>query len=170
MKTMKKFGFTAMAALAIALSSCSSDSDGGSGSNAATYINASVDGTAFETFEVQGQSSASASRIVSGSDTFITITGVSSTTDAMEIVLHNITATGTYPAGPSNDLTLVYSATSSQMAYASDADCTGATGTVTVTSISDTKIEGTFSFTGKTDDCTGQKAVTNGKFRGTFAN
>jgi uncharacterized protein DUF6252 len=179
MKTFKKFGFTALAALAIALSSCSSDSDGGGGSSSLdTYISAKVDGANFETTSFQGQSLGVATKSGSG-DSQAIIVSCSNATDvtsqnfeAIHIaIIGPVTVGNTYDVNSNTNTTLGYVMANPSNVSWDTGDCDGATGTITITALTDTKIEGTFTFTGaKDDDCASHKVVTEGEFRGTFQN
>ena len=178
MKTIKKLGLVLSLAIATILSSCSKDSDGGSSlaiPATGSYINAKIDGADFTTV-IAGQSAATAVRSGSDVSTSILIGGSSfnmadpSNSKTISLSLNGITATGTYNLNSENsESMLLYTIknSTSQITYATG-DCTGANGTVTISSISATKIEGTFSFTGKDDACTGTKTNTNGTFRGVF--
>lgn len=179
MKTLKKIGFIAFAAFTLVLSSCSSDSDGGGSSSLDTYITAKVDGVSFETASIQGQSVGVAMKQGTGDMQLITISCGDQTSfddqnyKAIYIALVGpVTAGSTYQVNSSTNNTLGYTETNGDVDVTWDTgDCENATGTITVTSISDTKIEGTFSFTGSDQNqCSSQKTVTNGKFRGTFTN
>jgi uncharacterized protein DUF6252 len=177
MKTFKKFGFTALAVLAIALASCSSDSDGGGSSDLDTYISATVNGVDFETSSIQGQPVGVASKSGTGDTQFITVScGNQTSFDDQEhqaifiALVGPLTAGSTYQINSSTNNTLGYTEVNGDNDLTWDTgDCDNATGSITVTSITDTKIEGTFSFTGSDDEnCSSQKTATNGKFRGTF--
>ncbi len=164
----------AFAALAVVMSSCSGDDGGGGGSSLDTYVNATVDGAAFKTFSVQGQSLGSALKTGTGDQTLISVTGSSmqSATDtnvkSINITLMGITTTGTYEINANTQSLIAYVDSALGLSW-DTSNCDAATGTITVTTLTDAKIEGTFSFTGVNDDnCADQKVVTNGKFRGTF--
>ncbi|AWA28771.1 hypothetical protein HYN48_00950 [Flavobacterium magnum] len=175
MKTFKKIGLTALMALAFVFNSCSSDSDGGGSSSLSTYISAKVDGVAFETASIQGQSFGVASKSGTGDMQVISVSCTnqsaitSQTYDAMHVILVGpVTAGTTYQVNQDTDHTLGYVEAPGNISW-DTGDCQNATGSITVTTLTDTKIEGTFNFTGsKDDDCASQKTVTNGKFRGTF--
>src|SRR5688572_19372456 len=102
MKTLKRIGMLAFTVMAVALTACSGD-DGGGGSSLDTYVNASVDGTAFKTFSVQGHSLGSAMRTGTGDGTLISVTGssaesmTSTNIKTINLTLMGITTTGTYP-------------------------------------------------------------------------
>ncbi|MGQ2982156.1 DUF6252 family protein [Flavobacterium sp.] len=172
MKTIYKTVMVLIAATTL-LTSCSDDSDGNTGGNtpSGTYISAKVGGSTFETLSQQGFNAASATKQVIGDDTFITITATSGNTNTMVITLMGITATGTYDVGPASENAVAFFDTATETAFASSADCAGAEGELKVTHYSAEKIEGTFTFTGKSDDdCSQSKTVTQGKFRGIYAN
>jgi hypothetical protein len=179
MKTIKKLSLMFAIGFATILSSCSKDEDPTTTSTipaTGTYINAKVDGADFTTI-VAGQTAGSAVRNVVGGLNIILVSGSSvSLSDVQSqkniaLSLNNITAPGTYPlngtsgnAGTYTDLNAGTTTT-----YSSTADCQGATGSVTVTAISATQIEGTFNFIGKKDGaCSATKTVTEGSFRGVF--
>lgn len=154
-----------MALIFSSLTACSGDDGGGDGggSNMATYIKAKVDGQAFTTFETNGFLSAIAEK--DGDAIYV----IGSATDgtAMTITLTGITAPGTYVIdGTEGNNGIAYVA--NDVAYSSITTCENHEGSVTITTINDTKIEGSFSFTGNKNDCSGSKSITNGKFRGTF--
>lgn len=90
----------------------------------------------------------------------------------MTVVLIGVSAPGTYEVNSDTNTTLGYAEETSGTDVSWDTgDCEGASGTITVTTLTDTKVEGTFSFTGANDEaCGDQKVVTNGSFRGTFTN
>jgi len=177
MKKMKTFGWAAFAALTLAFTGCSSDDNGGGNSSLDTYITAKVDGNSFETYSINGQSLGVATRSGTGESSAIIIscsnaTAVTATQfESIQIALIGITAPGTYQVNANTNSTLGYvMATPTNVSW-DTGDCEGATGTVTITTLNETKVEGTFSFTGaKDDDCASHKVVTNGEFRGTFMN
>lgn len=172
MKTIYKTAVSLIAAMAV-LTSCSGDDNNTSVNvpSTGTYISANVGGANFETLSQQGFNAASATKQVIGDHTFITITAASANTNSMVITLMDVTATGTYDIGPASENAVAFFDTPTETAFSSNADCTGATGELKVTQYSDTKIEGTFTFTGKSDDdCSQSKTVTNGQFRGEYAN
>lgn len=178
MKTAKKFGWAAFLALSLSLTACSGSDDSGSSSSssASTYINAKVDGTAFKTLVVSGHPFGVAARSGTGESTLISVTGSSAESltaqnvKTINMTLIGITAPGTYTFGPESSSTLAYVDSALGLSW-DTSNCSGATAQVVVTTLNATKIEGTFTFTGKDDEnCSSQKVVTEGKFRGTFAN
>lgn len=166
LKTLRKITFITIAFLAL---SCSKDDNGGSSNipSSGSYINAKINGNSFST-TISGVSTASASRSGTGSETLIFVIGSNIESKNINLTLYGITAPGTYTLNSDSDS--VMSTVDSGVAY-STGGC-GVSGTLKVTAIDATKIEGTFSFTGKdTDNCatSATKTVTNGSFRGVFA-
>ena len=169
-RTLKKTGIVGLLVLAAA---CSSDSDGGSGGTlpSGTYIKSNFDGSSWQTFEVAGQSATVAMSNGTGAERTILIngTGNMSGTDSMVINLMGIDAPGTYTIDADSGGVLAYVVTASSLSY-DTSNCDGASGTVVITAINDTKVEGTFSFTGKVDEnCSDSKTFTEGSFRGVFS-
>jgi hypothetical protein len=172
MKTLHRFCATAFIAASLTFSSCSSD-DGGGGSSTpnGTYIKATVDGAAFQTLEIQGQSLATALKTGTGSGTLIMIQGSGDMNGSQTMVINmmGITGIGTYDVNADSDgTTLAFVESGSTTSY-DTSNCAGATGTLNITHYDDTKVEGTFSFVGKVDeDCSMSKTITNGSFRGVY--
>lgn len=171
MKNLYKSVFAFVAAATL-LTSCSDDSDGGTNNGnipeTGTYINAKIDGDQFETMSIQGFTTGAASKSGVGESTFIMVTASAENTNTMVIGLMGITGTGTYALNADTETFVAFTDMNSNIAYHSSADCTGVDGEIKITHFSDEKIEGTFSYTGADDDCTGTKNVTNGKFRGVY--
>lgn len=170
MKSIKLLGTALILSLSVLFSSCSSDDNNSGASNLDTYISASVAGQNFRTYSLAGESTGIATRF--GGEINISATSVEGTTfqnaNTIVINLSGITATGTYQLNSTSDSYLAYVDGASQKIFSTD-DCEGSTGTITVTLLNDQKIEGTFTFTGKESfECSEQKVVTSGMFRGTF--
>lgn len=176
MKTIKKIGLMAFTALALVLTSCSSDSDGGSSSvpGTGTYVNAKVDGAAFTTLSVQGHTLGAAVKSGTGTSTYISVTGsaaeslTATNIKTINLLLMGITTTGTYTINADSESIVSYVDSALEKSW-DTSNCSGTTATVIVTTLNDSKIEGTFSFTGADDDnCSSKKVVTEGSFRGEF--
>jgi hypothetical protein len=171
MKTLKRIGLLAFTALSLTFVSCGDTEGSGTGIELDTFINAKVDGSDFKTFAVGNISAGTAVR--SGNN--VSVIGVAKTAhDATEsrtitIVLANITEPGTYNiSNTSIGSRLAYYDSVADTTW-DTTDCEGAAGTVNVTTLSDAIIEGNFAFTGKDDDdCSSQKVITSGSFKGTF--
>ena len=178
MKTIKKIGLFLAVALVSFTTSCSSDDNGGGGGgftgpSTGTFIKAKVGGSNF-----LAEGSFASGGFTSGN---IVLTGTSTSGKSIGIQLYALDGTlevGTYNVGASNDenahsgnLTFVdvNTSTFSVITYNS-LFCESSTGTIEILHVDDTKIEGTFEFSGKEvrdgDDCSGDvKTVTNGSFR-----
>jgi hypothetical protein len=173
MKTLKTLNRIVMVGAALVALSCSkSDDNGGGGSTpgSGTYIKAKVDGTWKQTFSVQNNSVGVAVSTGTGATRIIEIAGANDQTgsSSFAIYLMGINATGDYTISPSSQSVLSYEETASDTSW-DTGECDNATGTLHITTLTDTKIEGTFSFTGKDgDDCSSSKSVTEGSFRGVF--
>lgn len=169
-------GKMTLLAAVVACSSCSKDDDNNNyvpvnqTPNNASYITGKVDGADFSTI-IFGTSTAQSTRVGAGDSTQTTVFGGDLAANSITISLWNVNSTGTYTINNESESVLNYSPGSGGVAY-STGECAGATGTVTVTYLDATKIEGTFSFEGiDTENCAGgHKTVTEGSFRGTFQN
>ena len=175
MKTIKQLSFALVVALVTTLSSCSSDSSSGSssGPSTGTFIKAKVAGADF-----LGQGDLASGGYSSGNLVLqaTTTAGKSiniqlyATDGSLETGTYNVSATSTDDSHVGSlSLIEVNTGTMTSMTYDS-AICSNASGTIVITFIDATKIEGTFTFTGKElrdgDDCSGgTKNVTNGSFR-----
>lgn len=168
MKTIKKLSVVVALTMMTIFSSCSSSDSGGGAPATGSYITAKINGASFTTL-ISGVSAASASKSGTGADTLIMVLGSSLSTNSVNINLYGITATGTYTLNSSSDSVMAYVESATSKAYGTGI-CDGSTGSITVTYLDATKIEGTFTFTGKDgENCdAAAKNVTEGKFRGVF--
>lgn len=178
MKTIKRLSLVFALVVAATFSSCGGDDDAAPAPSpvpaTGTFINATADGAPFTTV-FMGVSTASAQKFTSGGVTTMAISGSNfNTTNPMNtqtIVLSLVGVTGTGPVAISqnsvSNLSYVPAAGTVGTAF-NTMGCSGTSGTVNITSFSATKVEGTFSFTGKNDGCTASKTVTNGSFRAEF--
>lgn len=152
-----------MIAFALTISACDSDSDdGGDGNVTLGKMEAKVDGTQWDA------SNATASTVTAGGFSILTIAGAKATNsntsaDAMTISFslapgENL-STGTYTLG---------TAPLASMSFTPGADLTntilGLTGTVTITTINDDEVKGTFSFEGESALSGDTSSVTSGSF------
>lgn len=131
-----------------------------------SFVNGKVDGVPYASLVT------SCSKAGSGSSAVITILGGDVAANSISVVLSGITATGNYPVNTETESLLNYSPGSGGVAY-STGECSGASGSITVTAIDETHVEGRFSFTGKdTENCDSgvTKTVTEGTFKGVFQN
>lgn len=162
MKDFKTIGRTVSLAIAMAFAAaCSSDDAGGAGGGSGSFLQGKADGSNFKA-EIMGQSTVVAVR----NGNFYQVSGSNADMKNISIGLFNVTGPGTFEAGPDTDNVLSYFENNTSY---DTSNCDGATGTVTVTVLTEEKIEGTFSFSGKVDDnCAQGKTITEGKFRGVF--
>ena len=177
MKNFNKLAIILFTGLTIMFSSCSSDSDsnGGGGSGPATgaYIKANVAGSGFL---AEGNLAAG-----TFTDTGMSISGSTITGKSLMLQFYNISSnltTGTYNINATNTgnqytggvtYNDVNTSTFSVVSYSS-INCDNSNGTLTITYIDATKIEGTFSCTAKevkeSEACDGAtKSITSGSFR-----
>lgn len=164
--------------LTFAIASCSSNDDNSTPITPVTppanssFITAKVNGQGFST-NIFGVSAASANRSGTGSGTLIQVLGSNLGSNSISINLIGVTTTGTYTIDPSVDgSVMAYTPGTGGVSYGTGI-CDGSGGTLTVTTLTDTKIEGTFSFVGKDGENCGTsetKNVTEGSFRGIFVN
>jgi hypothetical protein len=169
MKAIKLIGKCLFVSLSMLVLSCSSDDngDGGESTPDGTFIEGMVDGTQYTTYNIQGTSVGVAMSTGSGSGRLIMISGSNDMngTTSFSINLLGINSTGTYQINPDSDSVLAFV---SGVSY-DTSNCSGATGTINITTLNDNEIEGTFDFTGKDDEnCSASKSVTSGSFRGEF--
>ncbi|SCY83595.1 hypothetical protein SAMN02927903_02555 [Flavobacterium caeni] len=164
-----------MIAFSLFLAACSSDDNNnayvppvGTPSND-TYVTGKVEGADFSSI-IFGVSAANCQKIGSGDDQIVTILGSDMAANSITISLYGPITARDYTVNAGTNSFLNYSPGSGGVAFATTADCTGASGTITVTHVDDSKVEGTFSFTGvDTEDCAGgSKTITQGTFRGTY--
>jgi hypothetical protein len=128
-----------------------------------SYIRATIDGKEFST-NVDGIETVVVTNLYGS----IQITGTNSIGDVIQLNLDEVTVPGTYTVNNDSASLLVYSDFNNTKEYGTG-PCDDASGTVVVTAITDTKIEGTFMFTGREfEDCSSAKTVSNGSFRGVF--
>lgn len=176
MKTFKTVSKLALVVLAVFITSCSKDDPAPTPTPtpipaSGSFITATVDGTAFSTL-IFGVSTATANRVGTGPDALIQVLGSDLAGNALSINLIdlNIIAGQTYTLNPSLDGSVMAIVTTASNAAWGTGNCEGSTGTITITAYDNTKIEGTFRFTGKDgDNCSAPaKTITNGSFRGVF--
>ncbi len=145
------------ATLAFAIG-CSSDNSGPSGQNGA--MTAKIDGTSWSSTSAAVTQNASG-----GAGTIIAVSGANTAGESIAFAFVT-TGPGTYPidnASPTNAVLIEHGNSWS-------ASVIGGTGTITVTTLTATRIAGTFSFTGVAigNASPAQRSVTNGVFDVTY--
>jgi hypothetical protein len=172
MKKIYNTAFALLVLVGVTAISCSDDDSNSTYNSTPTgsYIKGKVDGAQFESV-IMGQSTAIATRTGSGDQTLISVQGTTLDTNTLLVTTMGITQTGTYTVDAQDDGTLMaYFSAASNVSY-DTSDCGGATGTLNITHLDASKIEGTFNFVGKDDEnCSNSKTVTEGSFRGVFVN
>jgi hypothetical protein len=177
MKTMKQFGLALSFSVMAMLSSCSSsgDDNGGGFSGPATgsFVKATANGT-----NVLAEGQFANGGYESGN---LVLQGMTIEGKSVNIQLYALDGTldvGTYNVSSTNtednyigSLTYmeINTSTFTTASYSSQI-CDNASGTIEITYVDATKIEGTFNFTGKelkeNEDCSGgTRSITNGSFR-----
>lgn len=174
MKTIKNTMYVMLIGLALifTITSCSKDDDGGSGGDAAAgTVKAKVAGANYSS----NPQLSVATRIVAGGITTVSIQGNSDSGKSITLLMNGVTGTGTYDIGGGANITIsasyievnVSNPAASQV-WQAPFDATVA-GEISISEFSDTKIQGTFTFTGKNvngDNST--KAITEGSFNMNF--
>ncbi|MFC7356626.1 DUF6252 family protein [Jejudonia soesokkakensis] len=169
MKNLKRIALTFF--VSVAMIACKSDDDAGSGGNAGNgKVQAKVNGSDFESnrdFTVANQSS-------SGSSTTVTIQGSDNDGKGIVLVINGFEGEGSYDIGGSNTVfvvaTYVEANASNPMnsqTWSAPFDSTVA-GEVNVTSVTSSKIEGTFNFNAKNNNDNSMRNITEGSFNVNF--
>lgn len=132
----------------------------GPGNNGGQQFSATIDGTAWTSGSIYSSSIGSAN----GTFSIAGGTGVQSAA-TMSLTLFNISAPGTYPLGVGGSVPGGI-ASISQGVQSWSTPLSGAAGTVTVTSVSSTRLRGTFSYTATpfSGNPTNNRVVSNGVF------
>jgi hypothetical protein len=143
----------------ITLGSCKKD-DGDSGNpvGSSGSISLKVDG---------GTWNASLSVQAVNSNGVINVTGSDSNAKQAAVTLYGVSAPGTYQVGPPNQSNMLRWTEGLGQTDTYSANGVIGSGTVTVTELSDSKIKGTFSFTGYNTAQT-SKQITEGTFEANF--
>jgi len=97
----------------------------------------------------------------------INVTGSDSNAKQAGITLYGVTATGTYKVGPPNQGNMLRWTEGLGQTQTFQANGVIGDGTITVTELSDSKVKGTFSFTGFNTAQT-SKQITEGTFEANF--
>lgn len=161
MKTLKIKTITALLIFTTLMISCSDDdSDGDSGNEGGEFLTAKVDGQNFSANDLT-----IGATITNG---VFVVQGGKSDGTTIRINVINYSGTGTYTFGDSlgNTNSINYITLTPVATWASTFNI--GSGTLTVTSDSGGKAEGTFSFTGFNADDSSTKNITSGEFKATL--
>lgn len=174
MKTIKQFGIVLTVALATLLTACSGSDDGGGGGGNASLgqVKAKVGGSNFTSMNL----ATFATKQVVGGFTTIIIQGSDASGKAIQLMLTGTDGTaGTYEISDDANISAIASYIEANISnpmasqtWAAPYDDSGAVGSITITEITDTNVKGNFTFTGKNQNGTDTKAITNGAFNVNF--
>lgn len=169
MKTIKHFGLVLAIALTSLVTSCSSDDSSGGGGNAANgTIKARVGNSNFTSLQL----ASFATKQATGSVYTIILQGSDASGKAIQLIMNGVNGLpGTFEISDTSGIVTVGSYTEvninnplNSQVWAAPYDDSGNVGSVTISEITDTNIKGTFNFTGKNQNGTDTKQVTNGSF------
>lgn len=165
---MKRLGVLLLSVAIISASLFGCKKDSGTQTFGATQ--GQITGTGGVTFDVSGTSAVFNRQVASGS-TSISITGIISSSPLKSVLIQfiNVTAPGTYslaqtPSNFSAQVTYIAGMATND-SYVSSLSSTG-NGSITITSISSTAIEGTY--TTKATNLAGASITFSGTFKGNF--
>ncbi len=176
MKTLHKLTYLFLATLVLMTASCKTDDDGGNGGDAASgTLIATVDGDNYES-EPAGTS---ATRVNAGGTTTIVLNANSTAAGSnrvFAITMNGIDAEGTYDIGGGanisiNALYIEASATNPNNAQTQTWQAPfndTIAGEMNIAEITESKIRGTFSFTGQNTEDNSTRTITDGSFNINF--
>lgn len=168
MKTIKKMMMAIIAISMITVISCKSDDDGGDGGTASSgTVNATIDGVGY-TSDAMGTSAQLIS--AAGIETLTITSNEFSTSKNITIVVNGLDAEGTYQIGGEANISIVASYIEANASNPADSQIWSApssdavAGEFSVSSFSDTNIQGTFRFTATNNQDGTTVEVTEGSF------
>lgn len=170
MKTMKQTILILMAIVAISLTSCKKDDNGGGGGGQAT------EGSLIATVEGNGFNSVTAFAVKAGNGgaSIITVTGVDANQRTVGLTMNGVTDAGTYAIGGGANIAISGSyieidlGSQTTQTWQAPYDST-VVGEVSISSISATNVQGSFSFTAKNvNGDQSLRSVTTGSFNLNF--
>lgn len=176
MKTLRTLTYLLIAIVTIATTSCKTDDDGGDGGAAASgTLIATVDGDNYES-EVAGTS---ATRVNAGGITTIVLNANSTAAGSNKvfaITMNGIDSEGTYDIGGGANISINALYIEGMATGPSDPDVQTwqapfddtVAGEMNISEITDTKIEGTFSFVGTNAEDQSTRTITEGSFNINF--
>lgn len=171
MKTIKQIGLALAIIFSLTLSSCGGSDDGGGGGGSAANgtIKAKVGSSNFTSMQI---ASFATKQQISGAGYTIILQGSDASGKAIQLILNGVDGQpGTYQISDTGNISAIGTYTEvnisnplNSQTWAAPYDDSGVVGSVTISEITDTNIKGTFNFTGKNQDGTDTKAITNGAF------
>ena len=184
MNTFNRLSLLVAIMVATIVTSCSKSDAAATTAPPATtsgsFINTKIDGAVFNS-AASTLGMTIASRQGSGAATTISllgnltsnVTASGATSESVTITLLGVTTTGTYALNLANKDTAVlgytYAPSGGTAVGYTTGDCSGTTGSLIITSLTATQIEGTFTCTAKKEStCNLTKTITEGTFKGVF--
>ncbi len=172
MKTFNKTILVLLAVVAVSFTSCKKDDDGGGGGSAGSgTISAKVNGSNFTSMEAASRATQSSG----GGSTTIILQGSDASGKGIFITMNNFDGVGTYEFSDSNVfLVATYVETNinnpqNSQTWTAPYEGSGVIGQVKISEKTDTKIKGTFNFTGKNvNGDNSLKNITDGSFNLNF--
>ncbi|WP_369997710.1 DUF6252 family protein [Winogradskyella sp.] len=170
MRTLKNFMLLIMTVSLVTLTSCKSDDDGGGGGNAPSgTLTAKVDGANFQSLDI------SSSATVANNGQNLIIIASSTDANAFAITIVGYSGPGTYPLGGGANIFNVASYTETDVDLSNPQNSTTEiwqapyndtqVGEINISEETDTKVIGTFNFTGKNvNGDQSEKTITDGSF------
>jgi hypothetical protein len=170
MKKFKQFGVVLTLVLVTILASCSSDggNDGGGGgvTDAAGTIKAKVDGATI----TSNSSFTTGTKINAGGITTLTLQGTDNSGKGFQFIVNGFSSTGTYAIGGPATIAVIGNYIEANASNPSSTQTWGApydssvAGEIVFTTVTATKVTGTFYFTGKNSANNTTKQITEGSF------
>lgn len=167
MKTITKLSFAFLLFASLGFVACSDDDNddgGGGGTPTGEFVSAKVNGQDFASSTLFDAVAAS-----NPNSTTLMVQGSDNSGKAIQIMILSFDGTGTYNLSNQVNGQMLYTIASPFASYSSAAGG-NASGEVNITMVDDTKVEGTFSFTGRKveEGSTETVTVTEGSFRANF--
>lgn len=167
MKTIYILTFLIISA-AFSFTSCKSDDDNGGGGSAANgTVTAKVNGSTFTSMEMASQ----ATRVSQNGVSVLTILGSDASGKAINLIINNLSGTGTYNIGGENLVFVTASYVETNMnnpmnsqTWMSPYEGAGITGEINISELSDSNVKGTFHFSAKNSNDGSMKEITEGSF------
>lgn len=168
MRTLKQFMLFTMLFGALALTSCSSDDDGGNPANATAgegTISAKIDGNSFTSLEITSM----ANKVNAGGQSTLVIQG-NTQSQAFNFTLNGYDGVGTYEFTDANVFRVAsyiepnVSNPANSQTWSAPYENSGVAGEISISEETDSRIKGTFFFTGKNSNDGSTKSITEGSF------
>lgn len=168
MRTLKQFMLFVMVSTMMSLTSCSSDDDGGDPGDAAAAsgtISAKIDGNSFTSLEI----TSFANKVTAGGQTTLVIQG-NTQSQAFSFTINGYDGVGTYEFSDANVFRVASyiepdaSNPANSETWSAPYQNSGVAGELSISEETDSRIKGTFFFTGKNSNDDSIKSITDGSF------